>query len=65
MTIQVMASHIIIILTTLEVSLVLLENIYSTVVTYDHTYDCQNFFTVQALFPFTLKMFLTSKSVLS
>ncbi len=57
MTIQVMASHIIIILTTLEVSLVLLENIYSTGITTIITYDCQNFFTVQTTGPNNVKLY--------
>ncbi len=44
MTLQAVASPVIVILTTLEVSFMLLEYIYST----DVTYNSQNIFIVQA-----------------
>ncbi len=47
--IQVVASPTIIILTTLEVSFMLLENIYSTGVNHDNHHDDCNIFIVQVI----------------
>jgi hypothetical protein len=48
MTLQVVASPTIIILTVLEVSVTLLQNIYSTVVTHDNCREGCNIFIVEA-----------------
>jgi len=48
MMLQVVASPTIVILMTLEVSFMLLENIYSTASLMFVTYGCQNVFIVQA-----------------
>jgi hypothetical protein len=48
MTLQVAALPIIVILTTLEVSFALLENIYSSSITHDDRHDDCNIFIVHA-----------------
>jgi hypothetical protein len=48
MTLQLVASPTIVILTTIEVSFMLLENIYSAGVNVDNHHDDRNVFIVQA-----------------